>query len=172
MKNKIILTSKRLNLRYFNKSDLEKVFLMSQEEGIKKWLPDQYYQDRSEAAEVIDFLINCYKEINIQEKPFVLGIELKEIKELIGHIGLSPLDDFVEVGYAVEEKYQGTGYATEAVKEFSAWVQKELDLKAIWGIVEKDNLASAKVLEKAGYSIVESKSNMDKDYYRSVSRKH
>jgi len=170
MKEKLILTSKRLNLRLFRKSDLEKIYQMSQEEGIKKWLPDQNYQDNKEAAEVIDFLINCYEDINPQKKPFVLGIELKKNKELIGHIGLSPVDELVEVGYAVEEKYQGAGYATEAVKEFSAWAQKELNLEAIWGIVEKDNSASAKVLEKAGYLLDNSKGNIDKDYHCLVSK--
>ncbi|MGP3777842.1 GNAT family N-acetyltransferase [Halanaerobium saccharolyticum] len=165
MKNKIILTSKRLNLRLFKKSDLEKIYQMSQEEGIKKWLPDQYYQNKEEAAEVIDFLINNYQDLSPQERPFVLGIELKESKDLIGHIGLSPVDELVEVGYAVEEKYQGAGYATEAVKEFSSWAQKELNLEAIWGIVEKENFASAKVLKKAGYSLAKSKGKMDKGYY-------
>jgi ribosomal-protein-alanine N-acetyltransferase len=165
MENKIILTSKRLNLRFFKKSDLEKIYQMSQEEGVRKWLSDQYYQNKEEAAEVLDFLINSYKDIDPQERPFVLGIELKKSKELIGHIGLSPVDDLVEIGYAVEDKYQGAGYATEAVKEFSTWALKELNLKAIWGIVEKENLASAKVLEKAGYSSAESKRNKNKDYY-------
>ncbi|PTV93926.1 ribosomal-protein-alanine N-acetyltransferase [Halanaerobium saccharolyticum] len=168
MKNKIILTSKRLNLRLFKKSDLEKIYQMSQEKGIRKWLPDQYYQNKEEAAEVIDFLINSYQDLSPQERPFVLGIELKENKELIGHIGLSPVDELVEVGYAVEDKYQGAGYATEAVKEFSSWAQKELNLKAIWGIVEKENIASAKVLKKAGYLLAKPKGKMDKDYYKFV----
>lgn len=168
MKNKIILTSKRLNLRFFNKNDLEKVFQMSQEEGIRRWLPDQCYQNRKETAEVINFLIECYSKIDPSEKPFVLGIELKENNELIGHIGLSPVEGLIEVGYALEEKYQGAGYATEAVKEFSAWAKEELNLKSIWGIVEKENLASAGVLEKAGYLLDKSNGNMDKDYYKFV----
>ncbi|MFP4021702.1 MAG: GNAT family N-acetyltransferase [Halanaerobium sp.] len=166
MKSKFILTSKRLNLRFFNKNDLEKVFKMSQEEGIRRWLPDQFYQNRKETAEVINFLIECYSEIIPSEKPFVLGVELKENSDLIGHIGLSPVENLIEVGYAVEEKHQGSGYATEAVKEFSAWAQKELNLEAIWGIVEKDNLASARVLEKSGYIIEESKGK--KQYYKFV----
>ena len=168
MKNKIILTSKRLNFRFFEKSDLEKIYQMSQEEGIRKWLPDQYYENRKEAAEVINFLINSYKAINPKEKPFVLGIELKENKELIGHIGLSPVAGLIEIGYAVEEKHQGAGYATEAIKEFSAWTQKKLNLEAIWGIVEKENLASARVLEKSGYILEESKENKEKNYYKFV----
>ena len=165
MENKIILTSKRLNFRFFEKSDLEKIYQMSQEEGIRKWLPDQCYQNKDEAAEVINFLIECYSEVDPSTKPFVLGIELKENKELIGHIGLSPVAGLIEVGYAVEEKHQGAGYATEAVKEFSEWAQKELNLEAIWGIVEKENLASAKVLEKANYSLDKAKENIDKEYY-------
>ncbi len=139
---------------------------MSQEEGIKKWLPDQFYQDRKEAAEVLNFLLESYSEIDPSEKPFVLGIELIDKHELIGHIGLSPVDDMIEIGYALEEKYQGSGYATEAVREFSAWAQKEMDLKAIWGIVEKDNLASARVLEKSGYSLDDSKIDRKKMYYK------
>nr|WP_279512900.1 GNAT family N-acetyltransferase [Halanaerobium saccharolyticum] len=160
-----MLTSKRLNFRFFEKSDLEKIYQMSQEEGIKKWLPDQCYQNKKEAAEVINFLIECYSEIDPSTKPFVLGIELNENSDLIGHIGLSPVGGLIEVGYAVEEKHQGAGYATEAVKGFSDWAQKEFNLEAIWGIVGKENLASAKVLEKAGYSPDKSNENIDKDYY-------
>ncbi|RCW54616.1 MULTISPECIES: GNAT family N-acetyltransferase [Halanaerobium] len=168
MKNEISFETKRLKLRLFKKSDLKKVFQMSQEEGIRRWLSDQYYKNQEKAAEVINFLIESYSEVDPLKKPFVLGIELKKNKELIGHIGLSPVDDLVEVGYAVEEKYQGAGYATEAVKVFSAWAQKELNLEVIWGIVEKDNSASAKVLAKAGYLLDKSKINMDKDYYSFV----
>ncbi len=168
MGNRTILESERLKLRYFDLNDLDKVFKMSQEEGIKKWLPDQFYQNKEEAAEVLSFLTDAYSEIDPHQKPLVLGIEIKSNKQLIGHIGLSTIEGMIEIGYAVEEKYQGSGYATEAVKELSTWALKNLDLEKIWGIVEKENLASARVLEKAGYYFVESQCNKKKDYYKFV----
>lgn len=165
MNKKIVLKSKRLNCRYLNIDDVEKIYSMSQEEGIKRWLPDQFYQDREETRDVLNFLINCYAEVDPSQSPFVLGIELKKTNELIGHIALSPVDQIVEIGYAVEDKHQGTGYATEAVKKFSNWARKEFDLNSIWGIVENENLVSARVLEKSAYTLDKSKRDKEKKYY-------
>ena len=145
----------RLILRPFTLKDTGKVFIMSIEDDMKKWIPDQVYADENEAREILGFLINCYTEADPTNKPFVLGIELKSTGELIGHAGLSPLNHGeVEIGYAVEEKYQGKGYATEAVRALSEYGLKHFGFKSVTGVVDSMNTASLKVLEKTGYRFV------------------
>ncbi|MDA3885614.1 MAG: GNAT family N-acetyltransferase [Candidatus Delongbacteria bacterium] len=149
--NKLII-SERLIIRNFTLQDVPKVYFMSLEDGMKEFIPDQVYESEEEAKQVVDYLMSQYTSDPAPDKaPYVLGIELKESNELIGHVGLSPFDNIIEIGYAIEDKYQGKGFATEAVKAMSEWSLKELQLSSISGIVDKNNTGSIKVLEKAGY---------------------
>lgn len=60
----------------------------------------------------------------------------------------------LEVGYHIAKVYTGKGYATEAVKAFLPKIMKKLDIKEILGICVTENIASIKVLEKAGFTKV------------------
>ena len=156
LNTKIILETEHLNIREFTIRDTDQIYDLSTEEGIKRWLPDQVYKSKAEAKATLRFLISQYDSLIEPDKnPYILGLELKKKKELIGHVGLSPFQGEVEIGYAVENKYQGFGYATEAVSSFSKWALKNLNLDFIWGIVNKDNKASIKVLEKADYKYID-----------------
>jgi len=162
-----MIATNRLILRTFTLKDTEKVFIMSIEDGMKKWIPDQVYADENEAREVLGFLISCCNEPDPEKKPFVLGIELKSTGELIGHAGLSPLNNGeVEIGYAVGEKHQGKGYATDAVEALSEYGLKHFGLKSVTGVVDSMNTASVRVLEKAGYMFV--KEEVRKAFGRTV----
>lgn len=58
-----------------------------------------------------------------------------------------------EIGYAISEKYWGNGIATEAVNMAVSRVFKELEyLDRVEGLVYKENKASQRVLEKAGFT--------------------
>lgn len=152
----IILKTKRLNIREFTFKDSKKVLSMGKEKGIKKWMPDQVYSDIEQTKNVLDFLIAQYDvEPDPYNKPYELGIELKANKELIGQIGLSAIDEGVEIGYAITDKYQKKGLASEVVTEFSKWTTNNLSIKSIWGVVNKNNEGSVKVLEKSNYKYVE-----------------
>jgi [ribosomal protein S5]-alanine N-acetyltransferase len=158
MENKCLVESKNLCLRYFNMDDVVPVFEMSQEEGMKQWIPDQVYADEQEAKEVIEFLMGQYSDKpNPKVGPFVLGVALKDSGELIGHVGLSPARNNVEIGYAIADKHQGKGYGTEVVSTMSKWALENIDIPCILGIVASENLGSCRVLEKSGYELMEEK---------------
>jgi len=128
-----------LFLRQFVPEDSAKVFTMSQETGMRNWIPDQVYKDEQTALEVLHYLIS---------------ICMKNTAELIGHVGLSPKGTEVEIGYAIENKYQRRGYASQAVDAMAEWGIQHFGLTQILGIVSADNTASCKVLENAGFSLV------------------
>ena len=81
-----------------------------------------------------------------------MGIRLDG--KLIGMTGL-PAKNGEEAGFWINERYEGQGFATEAVGaviEF-AFVQRALDV--LESVVHRDNVASRRVHEKLGFSIVE-----------------
>ena len=143
-----------LLLRPFEAEDCAKVFAMSRESAMREWIPDQVYRDEAEARRVLDHLIAQYQNPAPAQRPFVLGISVKDTGDLIGHVGLSPAEGEVEIGYAIEEKSQGRGYATQAVAAMAEWGLARLGLSRILGIVSADNGASCRVLEKAGFHLV------------------
>ena len=140
----------RLLLRPFVKEDAPVIFRLSREEPLRRHLPDQVYGSLEEAEEVIDLLAGAASR---EEWPFVLGITLKDTGELIGHVGLSQVEEGIEIGYAVAAAHQGKGYAAEAVAAFSRWAIEKFHLPRIWAILRADNAPSRRVLEKAGYRL-------------------
>ncbi|MBI2751982.1 MAG: GNAT family N-acetyltransferase [Betaproteobacteria bacterium] len=145
-----------LTLRTFVPEDAAKVFAMSQEIGIRTWLSDQVYEDAETALEVLQYLIaQCRDPGTPALGPYVLGICLTRSLELIGHVGLSPLNDQVEVGCAIEHRFQGRGFATEAIKAMSEWGMQSFGLAQVQGIVASENIASCKVLERAGFAFMD-----------------
>lgn len=148
-----MITTPRLLLRPFTLADTAKIFAMSQEAGLRRWIPDQVYRDAQHAEEVLRALIAFTDQpADPRTRPFVVGIE--HAGELIGHVGLSAARGSVEVGYAVEDRAQGRGLATEAVSAMTGWGLTELGLPEVLGIVGVENLGSCRVLEKAGFERV------------------
>lgn len=139
----------RLLLRPFCLEDAQVLHALSREETLRRRMPDQVYDSVKEAAEVAAFLEG---RALTGEWPFVLGAVIKETGELIGHVGLSRVEEGVEIGYAVAMAHQGRGYGAEAVAAFSAWAMERFALPGIWAILMADNTPSQKVLEKAGYA--------------------
>ena len=79
-------------------------------------------------------------------------IELKDGTH-IGELcfkGLSE-DGTAEIGYGIAEDYQGCGYATEAVSALVDWAFKQTGVMGITAETEESNIASQRVLAKAGF---------------------
>ncbi len=67
----------------------------------------------------------------------------------IGGIGFSGMPDdqgSTEIGYALDQKYRGFGYAKEAVNGLINWAFQDADLKFIRAETPCDNLKSQSVL--------------------------
>lgn len=151
-----LIVTPSLSLRPFVLEDAPKVFAMSREPGLRRWLPDQVYADESEAREVLRRLMAlCADPGTPHRAPFVLGVCLAPSPEVIGHVGLSPRLGQVEIGYAIEEKHQGRGFATEAVEAVSGWAMRRFGLPGVLGIVATENAPSCRVLERAGFGLVD-----------------
>ena len=56
----------------------------------------------------------------------------------------------LRLGYLLAESAWGRGLATELLRGFVAWCKKN-DITSVVGGVERENLASQRVLEKAGF---------------------
>ncbi|MFC1532548.1 GNAT family N-acetyltransferase [Thermodesulfobacteriota bacterium] len=81
---------------------------------------------------------------------------IANLTEVIGGIGIEILHDVYfqvgGVGYWLSEEYWNHGIMTKAVMAFTEYAFNRYDLIRIFAYVFETNPASARVLEKAGYS--------------------
>ena len=144
----ILIETKRLLLREFEIGDIPRIIQYSKEETKQKELPDEIFDTYSKAANQVEMCINNYKE---KKYPLVYAMVLKETNTFIGDVLLCPIQDGVEIGYFVSEKYQGNGYATEAIKAFAPWAKDTLHINLVYGLAKESNIGSWKALERAGF---------------------
>ena len=87
---------------------------------------------------------------------------------LIGWAGLQylPETDEIEVGYLLGKGYWGRGLATEAARSSVRFGFDDLGISTIVGVVHPENIASQRVLEKAGLAYVERANYFGMDVYR------
>ena len=79
--------------------------------------------------------------ISKKENTIVCGITFKDIPNKNGE---------VEIGYGTREEHRNKGYMSETVKEIVSWALKQEEVKSVLAETNKDNIASQRVLEKAG----------------------
>ena len=72
----------------------------------------------------------------------------------IGYAGFKGLrnDGCVEIGYGVDEAYEGNGFATEGVKALCRWGFSTSQVAFIEAETTPDNIASQKVLQNIGFT--------------------
>jgi putative acetyltransferase len=150
--DRLPIRTRSLLLRRFVPGDAEAVFLLSTEEKYRAWLPSQVYRDSAHAASVLEFLIACYGDPgNPARGPYVLAVEDRASGALIGHVGFSPLDDDVEIGFAIAEDHQGRGLAAEAVVAAAGWAMETFGLERIVGVTAAENEASKRTMARVGF---------------------
>lgn len=72
---------------------------------------------------------------------------------IVGSLSFKGLNDngMLEIGYGINPKYEGKGLMTEAVSAIVRWASEQPGVLLIEAETEPDNIASQRVLEKAGF---------------------
>ena len=114
------------------------------------------------AAQTVDVLKAAYSEMldgalthpEQWEWYAIWMIELKDSTH-IGELCFKGIDESssTETGYGIAEDYQNRGYATEAVYAVVDWALKQNAINCVTAEVDKDNIASVRVLEKSGFEL-------------------
>ncbi len=89
----------------------------------------------------------------VPRRKFQLAITLKTSGELIGNCGIrmrSVDAHEADIGYELDPRHWGQGYATEAARAMMVFGFTHFHLHRIWSWCIADNVGSAHVLEKLG----------------------
>lgn len=149
--SKIIARNEILKIQTMDVSMYYDVWRNSLDDNNRKFVPDEVFETLEEASLVVDQIIKNYE---TQDGPFVYAVIRSEDNTNLGYVQLISLGDFWEIGYHIAKKYNDKGYATSAVKLFLNYLEKETNLKDIYGIALSANKASVRVLDKCGFELL------------------
>lgn len=143
-----LIETPRLILREIDYSDVYDMFEYARlpEVGPNAgWHPHTSVKDTKDA---IDFFISKKR----YGQPGVFAITLKDNFKMIGTVELHSYtkNHKAELGYTINPRYWGKGYAVEASKYVIAWGFEELGLKRIECNAFSTNKQSSRVCEKLG----------------------
>lgn len=81
------------------------------------------------------------------------AVWLKGPHEFIGAVNLNPITgtDKLQIGCQLKREYWGQGFASELTKRILEFGIGELGLKAVYGVFEKNNIVSRRLLERLGF---------------------
>src|SRR5579883_3344928 len=146
----MILTTKRLLLREFEEADWRTVLAYQSDPGYLRYYPWDY-RIETDVRAFVRMFIDWSKEV--PRKRFQFAFVLRESGQLIGNGGIrmqSPHAHSADLGYELDQRFWGQGYATEAAQALLAFGFQSMGLHRIWAQCIAENVASAHVLEKIG----------------------
>ena len=141
------MESERLSFREISAEDAEIIVRWRSDYNVYK-----YFLSRHKIT--LDEHLNWYKNIylkNSDREDYIA--EIKLLNKPVGVFGLVFCDDkTVEINYLLDKKYQGKGYASEAVKYLICYSKKLRGCKRVVAEVHKDNISSIKLVKKLGFA--------------------
>jgi len=144
------LETERLLLRRLDNSDVKEVFALRSNPSTMKFIPRPLVKNDEEALEhiaMINAKIDNNEGINwaitIKGNPRLIGI--------IGHFKIQQQNYRAEIGYMILPEYHGQGIVAEAIKEVVRYGFEEMQLHSIEAIIDPNNVASERVLQKNGF---------------------
>lgn len=161
------IETQRLILREFQREDFRELAPILADPQVMRFSSTGVLSIAQTQEKIEGFIACCDK--------FGFGrwaVILKQTNELIGYCGIAiyRIDDRdeKELGYRLASRFWGRGLATEAA---SAAIRSGLDefkLPYVFGIVERANIASVRVLEKIGmqYKRTTMFDDVEMDLYR------
>ena len=144
------LETERLLLRRVDSNDVKEILSLRSNPETMKYIPRPLLktdEDSLEHIAMIDSKIESNEGINwaitLKDNPKLIG--------LIGHYRIKPEHYRAEIGYMLLPEYHGKGIVSEAVEKAVNYGFNVMNLHSLEAVIDPDNYASAKVLEKNGF---------------------
>lgn len=145
-----ILQTRRCVLREMTEDDLDALYEVYRDPEVSKYTENLYEDREKERTYIRDYIEQVYHFCGLG----IWVIVLKETNTIIGRAGLAWRDgyDTPEIGFVIAKDYQRQGYAFEVCDAILHYC-KEMDLRTIRVLYQKENVASEKLCKKLGFEV-------------------
>ncbi|GAB2976376.1 GNAT family protein [Mucilaginibacter puniceus] len=144
----LIAQTNRITIREYLPHELETYLNHFTDKEVALYIPKRSREER------IGFFNNAFIQYQTTKTNGMWGMFSKSNGEFIGGCLLRTFhndSNIFEIGYSMEKKYWGQGLATEMVEALVAYGFTTPNIKAIVACTQLPNIASQRVLEKAGF---------------------
>ena len=141
------LKTERLRLRKVKLADADAIFReYAQDPEVTKFVSWRAHRNVDETREYVRTCLLAWD----TGRAFHWVIESRKDSGLMGMIIARVNPEKWELGFVLARRYWHQGYMTEAMKAVMDWALRRGDVYRVWAVCDIDNLASARVMEKAG----------------------
>ena len=144
-----ILETNRLFVRESTVEDVDDFYRIYGEPSITYYMEDLFQNPEEEKVYMQEYIRQMYGFYGFG----MWTVILKEENRIIGRAGLNTREgyDLPELGFVIEKEYQKHGYAYEACEAILKYAKEELLFDKVQALVEAENRASVKLLQKLGF---------------------
>lgn len=145
-----MIETPRIQLRRFRPSDAAAVLEFGSDPEVMRYTGDALVRDLDHAGQIINDIWQAEYEAYGYGR---LAAYHKDDRRVIGFSGFKYLPElgFPDLGYRILPDYWNQGLATEMATALIDYGFHTLELPEVYGFVLPENLASIRVLEKAGF---------------------
>ena len=145
--------TERLRVRRLTPADKDNFFLLNGSEDVMRYIRATKTKEESDAH--LEQILATEAANNRAGEGRWL-VEEKATGKFVGSFAIIPIPsepEKMQLGYSFIPQYWGKGYATELAKGGLQFFLDNTTIPEIYGVTETANVASVKVLEKAGFHI-------------------
>lgn len=148
------IETERVRIRPFFEKDCGAMFQLRTDPKMYRYTPDGSWLTMDDAYDFLKFARWLYSDVAERHwfRHF-FAVVLKKTDTFIGYCGLGNMKFMpgkVEVFYSIACPYWNLGYATEVARALLKYGFEDLGLERIVGFAQPENIASLRVLQKAG----------------------
>jgi len=140
----------RLAFREWNEVDLDRFHAICSDQRVMQHVGDGRVWSRGRTGQFIHAAAESSRQHGYCQWPLIH----KADRRLIGYCGFVNTDDAPEIGWRLVPEYWGQGLATEAAKAVFRHGTETLALQRVIANVHAANVASIRVIEKLGMTLV------------------
>ena len=152
------IESQRIILRELIESDVTSLYeVYSNEKAMRHW-DSMPHSDVSITLKALHRMVELW----YLQQGVSWGVVIKDSQKLIGQCSLHSWNieqKEAQLGYIINPQYWGNGYGSEVLKIIVNFGLNQLCLNTIIAEIDPNNLTSAAILEKHGFSVSEHRKN-------------
>ncbi len=154
-----LFATQRLSCRRWRKTDLEAIYAAYSDPEAMRWVGDGTPITRDACERWYGITVNNYTERGYG----MFALESRGDGGVVGFCGITHPDGQVEpeIKYTIMRELWGQGYASEAVPALVRYAIAELGLAYMIATVDPENLASQRILKKAGFQQAPARTESD-----------
>lgn len=154
IKAPVIIKTERLIIDDIKKEDKEQYFMLYTDEALNQWWGYDYREDLGKNPPTPEYFYSFMQALKEKKEEYSFAIRLDG--QMIGELVLYNFDqdESAEMGFRLKREYHGHGFAFESAFALKEYVFNTLKAKTIKCKCFKQNIASKKLIEKLGFSLI------------------